>query len=174
MWTKRSGTSGALWKYTGCLCSLRGQSIRGHQVGQEQWCLLLFGHWEKRQGESGRQAAPWGSPLPGKPMLCSFWGSRFLGFLLSSFRGWGQHFHWRETKIGDRLVTERRPVWKEGFKSGSLLRNLCRECPPSERDGLKPCQVHKDNDENTVLSVWRMFQKFVSKCYMEPFPTAST
>lgn len=44
----------------------------------------------------------------------------------------------------------------------------------SERDCLKPSYRHKDSDENTILSVWRMLQKFVSKWYMEPFPTAST
>ena len=47
--------------------------------------MLLFGHWEERQGALGKQVALWVFILPGKTTLSSFWGSRILCFL-SNFR----------------------------------------------------------------------------------------
>ena len=73
-----------LCKYIGCLCRL--SEVVGKEKNSD---VLLFGHWEEREGALGKQVALWVFILPGKTTLSSFWGSRFLCFL-SNFRSWGQ------------------------------------------------------------------------------------
>lgn len=147
-----SDTWQKLWKYTGCLCCL-GEWLSAVTGEGRRWFSAIV-----KKGRLGLVFT-----LPGKMVPWSFWGSRFFYFL-PNFRCWGQDFSWRETKLCYRLVfaskggqLERKTLFKIRLSSQKPLQEM-----PSERQCLQPCHIHKDN-ENTVLSVWRLLQKFLSK-----------